>query len=99
MIAQDVGTALHENNAATDAIQELREFAGDNAAAEHDHTFRDEIEFEYVIARPERSFCEAGKWRRADAGTRGDKDAFGSQAFAVVQFDSMRVNELCVAAE
>src|ERR1035438_913235 len=53
MVAQDIPAALHERDAGPDPAEKLRQLAGDDTAAKHDHARGHEIEIEDVVAPPE----------------------------------------------
>ena len=98
MIAQNVRTALDEHHAGTDAMQELRELAGHDAAAEHDHARRDEIKVEHVVTRPEWHVPQARQRRHADLGAGGDEEASAAQPDTVCQFNGVGIDKPGVTA-
>ena len=98
MIAQNMRTALDEHHACTDAMQELRELAGHDAAAKHDHTRGDEIEVEHVVTRPERHVPQARHRRHADLGAGGDEKASAAQPDTVRQHKGVGIDKPGAAA-
>lgn len=50
---EQVGAALDESYFGADALEELCEFAGDDAAAEHHERWWQEIQIEHVVAGPD----------------------------------------------
>src|SRR5688500_15219938 len=87
MIAQNIDAALDERNLSSDTIQELRELACDDSAAENDHALWNEIEIEHIVAGPEWRVREPRhRWHtRLRAG--GDEEVFSAKRSPVRQLD------------
>ncbi len=98
MVAQDVRAALDERDARADAVEELGELAGHDAAAKHGHAARHKIEIQHVVARPERGVMQAGHGRNGGLRSRADEKVLCAQFFSIGQLDRVRIDEAGMAA-
>ena len=99
MIAQDVLTSLNENDPRSHAIEELREFAGDDATPEHDHGFWYEIEVEDVIARPVRRMIQSRNFWGAHSRSCADQECARPDRAPVGKCERVGVDEVSGGAQ
>jgi hypothetical protein len=78
VIAQELVAALNQGHTGADTVEELRKLAGDDAATQYNHAFRDKVEIQHVVAVPSLYFSESRKGGRAYLRAGGDQDVAGA---------------------
>ena len=98
VVTQDVRAALDQGHPGADPVEVLREFAGHDAAAEHEHARRHEIQVEHVVACPARRVLEAGHRRHAHLGAGAEQEELAADPAPVGELQRVRVGESGVGA-
>ena len=88
-LRHDVIAPLNQRDKGPDTLEELRQFQGHGPAAEHDHGWREVVEFQGVVAGEIADLFESGYRDAGNHGPRGNDKRLGCQ-FVRARLDFVR---------